>query len=352
MKLPLDGSRRELLVMVALAATLVSLPWLLPLIGGYRELATRIVIWAIFAIGFDLLVGLTGLLSFGHAAMWGTGAYAAGYWLLHGSSDAAIALALGTGAAALLSVVLGFLTLRRQGIYFAILTLAFGEMLYFAALSPLQQWTGGENGLTGLPTARFLGLPLDGDNIYVFVAVIAFVAAYVARRIVRSPYGLILRALRSNDRRLEASGFHVERYKLVVFVVSGIYAGIAGSLYAIYETYVPTESLHWGTSGQVVMMSVIGGLGSLFGPMFGAGLILYLQNVLSAWTEQWLLIQGLIFMAVIAFFPGGIAEAIARLRRPRDARLAEDPRSKASTAPARPKSALRTSPAASPSQGD
>ena len=311
------STRRELAIMAAFAAVLVALPWVLPLIGGYRELATRIVIWAIFAVGFDLLVGLTGLLSFGHAAMWGTGAYVAGYWLLHGSSNAVVALACGAAAATLLSVVLGFLTLRRQGIYFAILTLAFGEMLYFAALSPLQAWTGGENGLTGLPTATVGGIPLVGEAIYAVVAVLAFVALYVARRIIRSPYGVILRALRSNDRRLEATGFNVDRYKLVIFVVSGLYAGVAGSLYAIYETYVPTESLHWGTSGQVVMMSVIGGLGTLFGPMFGAGLILFLQNVLSAWTEQWLLLQGLVFMAVIIFFPGGIADAIRRLRRPR-----------------------------------
>lgn len=336
--------RRELAVMIATAVVLVALPWILPLVGGYRELATRIVIWAIFALGFDLLIGLTGLLSFGHAAMWGAGAYAAGYWLLNGSPDAGIALACGTAVAALLSVVLGFLCLRRQGIYFAILTLAFGEMLYFAALSPLQQWTGGENGLTGLPAARLFGMALDADAMYALVAAIAFAGVYTARRIVRSPYGLILRALRANERRLQATGFHVDRYKLVIFVVSGIYAGIAGSLYAIYETYVPTESLHWGTSGQVVMMSVIGGLGTLFGPMFGAGLILYLQNVLSAWTEQWLLIQGAVFMAVVIFFPGGLAQAARSL-----ARL---PRRKAPAPKPAEQPTLRPQPTPSPSQGD
>ncbi len=300
--------------MAAAGIVLVALPWLLPLIGGYRELATRIVIWAIFALGFDLLVGFTGLLSFGHAAFWGTGAYVAGYWLLHGNANALVALVLGIIAVAIVSLVLGSLTLRRHGIYFSILTLAFAEMLYYASLSPLQRWTGGENGLTGLPTAELFGVPLRGEVVYVAVAFIAFAVLYAARRIAGSPFGLVLRAVRANERRVEATGFNVRRYKLTAFVLSGLYAGLAGSLYAIYETYVPTDSLHWVTSGQVVMMAVIGGLGSLFGPMFGAALLLWLENVLSGWTEQWLLLQGLTFMAVIIFFPGGIAEAVRRVR--------------------------------------
>jgi branched-chain amino acid transport system permease protein len=316
------GRTREASIMAATAVALAALPWVMTMIGGYRELATRIVIWAIFALGFDLLIGLTGLLSFGHAAMWGTGSYVAGYWLLHNGNSAAAALAIGTVVATLLSVGLGLLTLRRHGIYFAILTLAFGEMLYYGALSPLQQWTGGENGLTGLPTAQLLGVEMRGPAIYWVVAAIAFVATYLARRIVRSPYGLVLRAMRSNDRRLEATGFDVQRYKLMAFVISGAYAGLAGSLYAIYETYVPTESLNWVTSGQVVMMGVVGGLGTLFGPMLGAAFLLYLQNVLSAWTEQWLLLQGLIFMAVVIFFPSGFAGVLRRVRGPIKARKA------------------------------
>lgn len=320
---PRNAAAREALIMLALAVVLAVLPWFMTLIGGYQQLATRVLIWGIFALGFDLLVGYTGLLSFGHAAFWGTGAYVAGYCLLHYSPDVVPAILIGTAAVTVISVVLGFLTLRRTGIYFAVLTLAFAEMLYYAALSPLQKWTGGENGLTGLPSPSLAGLSLEGLNMYYMVAVIAFVAVYVARRIVRSPYGLLLHAIRSNDLRLESTGFHVWRYKMMAFVISGIYAGVAGSLYAIYETYVPTDSLYWGTSGEVVMMAVIGGLGTLFGPMFGAALVLYLENVLSAWTEQWLLLQGLIFMAVIIFFPGGCAEGIRRLRARRQRRAAQ-----------------------------
>lgn len=317
-----ERTAREIVIMAAAGIVLALLPWALTAIGGYRELATRIVIWAIFALGFDLLIGLTGLLSFGHAAMWGTGSYVAGYWLLHYSPSAGAALVMGTLVATILSVGLGLLTLRRHGIYFAILTLAFGEMLYYGALSPLQRWTGGENGLTGLPTAELFGMEMRGPTIYWVVAAIAFAAIYLARRIVRSPYGLVLRAMRANDRRLEATGFDAQRYKLMAFVISGIYAGLAGSLYAIYETYVPTESLNWVTSGQVVMMSVVGGLGTLFGPMIGAAFLLYLQNVLSAWTEQWLLLQGLVFMAVVIFFPSGFTGVLGRVRRPRKARRA------------------------------
>jgi branched-chain amino acid transport system permease protein len=328
---PLTGRAREFVVMAASAAVLLALPWLLTFIGGYRELATRIVIWAIFALGFDLLIGLTGLLSFGHAAMWGTGSYVAGYYLLHYGPSAAMALTAGILTAAVLSFGLGLLTLRRHGIYFAILTLAFAQMLYYAALAPLQQWTGGENGLTGLPTAELFGVQMRGPAMYWIVAGVAFVAIYVARRIVRSPYGLVLRAMRSNGRRLEATGFDVQRYKLVAFVISGVYAGVAGSLYAVYETYVPTDSLHWVTSGQVVMMGVVGGLGTLFGPMIGAGFLLYLQNVLSAKTEQWLLLQGLIFMAVVIFFPQGFAGAVRWVR----ARRAPPALAKAQVAPRR-----------------
>ncbi|MBX6322071.1 MAG: branched-chain amino acid ABC transporter permease [Rhodospirillaceae bacterium] len=308
-----DGAAREALLMGAVAVVLLGLPWILPWIGGYRELATRIVIWSIFALGFDILVGFTGFLSFGHAAFWGIGAYFAGYYLLHVTSNVLSAMLVGTAAASLAAVLLGHLTLRRHGIYFAILTLAFAEMFYYAVLAPLQQWTGGENGLTGLPSPTLFGLAFDKDSIHYFVSAWAFLAVYIARRIARSPYGLILRAVRSNEMRLRFTGIDVYRYKVLAFIVSGVYAGLAGTLYAIYETYVPTLSLHWETSGKVVMMAVIGGIGTLFGPMIGAGIVLYLENVLSAATDQWLLVQGAIFMLFVIFLPGGVAEGVRRV---------------------------------------
>lgn len=306
---------REAAVMAAVAAVLIGLPWFLPLIGGYTELATQIVLWGLFALGFDILIGFTGLLSFGHAAFWGLGSYAAGMMLLRVSDDLIPALLVGTLVGGLGSVLLGYLTLRRRGIYFSILTLAFAEMFYYAALSMLQDWTGGDNGLTGIPTARLFGIAMKGEAIYYLIAGVAFVGIYVARRIMRSPYGLILRAIKSNETRVSSTGLDTRRYKLMAFVISGVYAGLAGSLSAVYQTYVPTDALHWTTSGQVVMMAVIGGVGTLFGPMIGAAIVLYLANVLSGVTAQWLLIQGLIFMGFVIFLPGGVVDAGKRLAR-------------------------------------
>lgn len=304
---------REAMVMAAVAVVFVALPWFLPLIGGYSELATRILIWSVFAIGFDILLGFTGLLSFGHAAFFGLASYGAGLMLLRVSSSILPAIVVGLLVAGIISVILGYLCLRRRGIYFSILTLAFAEMFYYAALAPLQDLTGGDNGLTGVPTPEFFGLTMKGLNIYFFVAVFAFIAVYLARRIARSPYGLMLRAIKSNETRLSFTGIDVRRYKMMAFVISGLYAGLAGVLAAVYETYVPTESLHWTTSGEIVMMSVIGGVGTLFGPMLGAAIVLFLENVLSAQTEQWLLIQGLIFMGFVIFLPGGVVDAVRRI---------------------------------------
>lgn len=309
------SARRETGVMAAVALVLVLLYPFLELVAGYGELADKILIWAIFALGFDLLVGFTGFLSFGHAAFWGGGAYIAGLYLLHVSDDVLGAMLIGTGAAAVLALVMGWLTLRRHGIYFAILTLAFSQMFYFLALAPLQDYTGGDNGLTAIPKPTLFGVDLEGQGMYAFLAVITFLAVYAARRIARSPYGLILRAIKSNETRLAFTGIDVGRYKLMAFVISGIYGGLSGTLLAIYERYVPLESLHWATSGEVVMMSVIGGLGTLFGPMIGAGVVLYLENVLSAQLAQWLLLLGLIFMAFVIFLPGGIVEGVQKLVR-------------------------------------
>ncbi|HEX7002763.1 MAG TPA: branched-chain amino acid ABC transporter permease [Trueperaceae bacterium] len=310
-----DSVAREWLIMVIAAAVLLALPWFLVQIGGYRELATRIIIFAIFALGFDLLVGFTGYLSFGHAAFWGVGAYVCGYYMLHFSPNPLIGMLLAVVVVGIIALVLGLITLRRHGIYFAILTLAFAEMFYYAALAPLQQWTGGDNGLTGIPTPDLFGIELQGNAVHLFTCAWALVAIYVALRIRRSPYGLILKAIKANERRLLYTGVDVFRYKVAAFTISGIYGGLAGSLYAIYETYVPTESLRWTTSGEVIIMSVIGGLGTLFGPMIGAGIVLYLENVLSAVTSQWYLILGLIFMAFVIFLPGGVVEAFGRIGR-------------------------------------
>ncbi len=310
-----DSSPRELAFMVVVAIVLLGLPWFLPLIGGYRELATSIVVWGVLALGLDILVGFTGFLSFGHAAFWGVGAYVAGFYLLHYSQNALVAMLVGVAVVAVIALILGLITLRRHGIYFAILTLAFAEMFYYAALAPLQDWTGGDNGLTGIQQPYLFGMALYGQSMYFFACAWALLAIYMARRIKRSPYGLMLRAIKSNETRLTYTGVNVFRYKVMAFTISGLYGGLAGTLYALHQTYVPSESLHWTTSGHVIIMSVIGGFGTLVGPMIGAGIVLYLENVLSAITKEWHLILGLKFMGFVIFLPGGVMEGGRRLFR-------------------------------------
>src|SRR5699024_7914190 len=210
-----------------------------------------------------------------------------GVYPLNGIQNALVSMLFGLIVVVIISLLLGLITMRRRGIYFAILTLAFAEMFYYAVLSPLQAWTGGDDGLAGISTPQLFGsISLSGTALHYFTAAWVILGFYIARRIRRSPYGLILRAIHSNEVRLSYVGINVFRYKLMAFVISGLCGGLAGTLCAIYETCVPAHSLHWTTSGEVVMMSVIGGIGALFGPMLGAGVVLYLENVLSGIAAQ------------------------------------------------------------------
>jgi branched-chain amino acid transport system permease protein len=321
----------ELRIVVGTAMILALFPFVFArmpvvsdLLQGYQSLATLILIWGIFALGFDLLLGYTGLLSFGHAAFWGGAAYAAGVFSQHVSGSPILMVAAGTAFAVLLAWVLGFLSLRRGGIYFAILTLAFAQMMFYMSSSPLAFITGGENGFTGVETAELLGmfaleaeLPsaaglLLGTWLYLFVGVITLICVTLAYRILNSPYGMVFRAIRENEQRAEFVGLNVWRYRLMSFILSGLFAGIAGSLFTIHGTYVPLSSLYWTESGEVVIMTVLGGTGSLFGPMIGAGVYLYVENIVSGGhpfefiAPFWHLILGLVFVVVIWTFPRGI----------------------------------------------
>ena len=313
---------KDLTPVLIVAVLTLSLPLWFSLIGGYGGLMTKIIIWAIFALGFDLLLGFTGYLSFGHAAFFGTSAYATGLMLLHYSNNIIPAMIVALIATLVVALIVGLLTLKRTGIYFSIMTLAFGEMFHTAALSILQDWTGGDNGLTGLPTPLLFGTKMQDLTMFYFAAVIMIVLFYVARRIGRSPFGLMLKAIKSNQTRLEYTGIDVAKYKLSAFIISALYAGVAGSLMVIYEPYVASEFLSWNESGKLVIMSVMGGVGTLFGPMIGAAFMLYFENVVSVLLqEQWLLVLGVLFMGVVIFLPGGFVEAATRLwgllRKPR-----------------------------------
>jgi len=300
------------------------MPVVSDLLQGYQSLATLILIWGIFALGFDLLLGYTGLLSFGHAAFWGGAAYATGVFSQQVSGSPILMVAAGTLFAVLLAWFLGFLSLRRGGIYFAILTLAFAQMMFYMSSSPLAFITGGENGFTGVETGELFGmfaleseLPsvlglLLGTWLYAFVAIITVLCIAFAYRILQSPYGMVFRAIRENEQRAEFVGLNVWRYRLMSFILSGLFAGIAGSLFTIHGTYVPLSSLYWTESGEVVIMTVLGGTGSLFGPMIGAGVYLYVENIVSGGhpvdfiAPFWHLILGLVFVVTIWMFPRGI----------------------------------------------
>ncbi|MDB9753424.1 branched-chain amino acid ABC transporter permease [Oceanospirillaceae bacterium] len=298
------------------ALVALTMPLWFPIMGGYSGLDTKIMIFCIFVVGFDILLGFTGYLSFGHAAFFGISAYVTGIMLKSFSDNIIPAILVAVLAATVVAVIIGLLTLKRTGIYFSILTLAFAEMFDSMAMSMLQKWTGGENGLTGMPTPMLFNLKMQGDTVFYFVTFMAIFLFYMAKRIERSPVGLMMKAIKCNQTRLEFTGINARKYKLLAFVISAVYAAIAGALMVVYEPFVGHEFLGWHQSGEVVIMSVIGGVGTLVGPMLGAGFMLYFENVLSVdLGEQWLLVLGAIFMAVVVFMPGGFMEGIARLKK-------------------------------------
>ncbi|HEU5324064.1 MAG TPA: branched-chain amino acid ABC transporter permease [Methylomirabilota bacterium] len=293
-----------------------------PFLVPYKALATQVLIFGLFALGFNLLYGYTGLLSFGHAAYYGLGAYGTGIALAKlGVGSLWGGLAVGVGAALAGGALIGFLCLRRRGIYFAMLTLAFAQLLYFIGFH-LADLTGGDDGLRGIP-ALPLWLPgvgavgLDSSlAFYYFAFVLVGLAVAALRRILESPFGAVLQAIRENSDRATACGYNVTRVRWLSFVFSAGFTGLAGALDALRLSVVPIESLYWTTSGQAVMMTLLGGAGTFFGPFVGAGLFLVLEERLSLVTESWPLVIGAIFMAFVIFLPRGVwGTVLARLPR-------------------------------------
>ena len=291
-----------------------------PFVVPYKALATPVLIYGLFALGYNLLYGYTGLLSFGHAAYWGLGAYGTGIALarlqigsLWGALGAGLLLA-GVGG-----IIVGFFCLRRRGIYFAMLSLAFAQLLYFIAFH-LADVTGGDDGLrgVGVPPLRLPGVTLALDSslaFYYFAFAVVTLAMLALKRILDSPFGAVLQAIRENSDRAVACGYDIRRIKLLSFVFSALFCGLAGGLDALRLGVVPVESLYWTTSGQVVIMTLLGGAGTFFGPFVGATTFLVLEDRLSVVTESWPLFIGLIFMAFVLFLPKGIwGTLLARLR--------------------------------------
>jgi branched-chain amino acid transport system permease protein len=324
------GDRTGWWVEVAVALFLIGFPALLALFGGGADLGTRILILGLFGIGLDLIFGYTGLLSFGQAAFYGTGGFVTAHLLIaHVIPNTLGALAVGTLVAAVFGALIGALALRQVGIYFAMLTLAFGQLFYFMENSPLRAYTGSENGLPGVPKPS---IPLGGTTLdfsstfgtYVFVAVIYFAGFFIARRIVRSPFGAVLRAIRENPERAQAVGHQISRYKLVAFTIAAAYGGLAGGLLGMFQGYMPPEAFSIDQSGEIIVMTVIGGPGTLIGPLLGAAVWTLLRQELQnidVIAGVWKLILGLVFILLITGFRRGLVGAvIALVRRARPAR--------------------------------
>jgi ABC-type branched-subunit amino acid transport system permease subunit len=346
-----------------------------PFGAGYPDLLQKFVIFGIFAIGFNILFGLTGYLSFGHAAFLGVGSYTAVWTFKLFSMNPVPAIILATILGGAFALLIGFITLRRAGIYFSILTLAFAQMSYNLAYSVLTPITNGETGLqleqsdprlldamlgvdygAALPVSHMFGLNMNqtwtvelmGKDYlfnagFYFSAVILIICFYIAIRIFRSPFGMKLRAVKSNQNRMYYTGLNVRPYTLAAFVISGMYAGLAGGLLAVTDPLAGAERMQWTASGEVVLMTILGGTGTLLGPVLGAGAIKYMEQIFSAFNdgtlrgifdflpewlidpvvsvtglfvgEGWHLTLGLMFMIVVIFLPGGVMEGVTRIAR-------------------------------------
>jgi branched-chain amino acid transport system permease protein len=301
---------------LATLIALIALPFVFPLIGGTYDMMDRILIWGLFGFGFDLLFGFTGLLSFGQAAFYGVGGFTAAYLLTHGFlHNALVALIAGTLLASVLGAVIGALSLRRSGIYFAMLTLAFGEMFYFLDISPLAQLTGGENGLSGVPAAN-LGFGIElrtPEEMYWLIAVLFFFGFLLARRIIKSSFGAILVAIRENSVRAGVLGHDVQKYKLAAFIIAAAYGGLAGGLLGLFQGYMPPDAFYLETSGQLVVQTIMGGAGTLLGPTVGAGVWIYLRSALQQFDiigSLWKMILGVVFVLIVTLFRKGICGGI------------------------------------------
>jgi len=288
-----------------------------PFIGVYPIFMMKALCFAIFACAFNLLLGFTGLLSFGHAAYLGSAAYATGWLVRSAGFSPELGVLAGTLIAAAMGLVVGLIAIRRQGIYFAMITLALAQMIYFICLQA--PFTGGEDGLQGVPRGKLLGLlPLASDLVLYYVVVAVFVAVFLAIiRIVHSPYGQVLKAIRENEPRAVSLGYDVDKYKLLAFVLSTSIAGLAGSLKTLVLGFATLSDAHWSLSGEVVLMTLLGGMGTFAGPVIGAFTIIGLQNFLADRVGSWVtVIIGVIFVVcVVGFRRGFVGELLAWQKR-------------------------------------
>jgi branched-chain amino acid transport system permease protein len=292
-----------------------------PMLGIYPVLAMQLLCFAIFACAFNLLLGFAGMLSFGHAAFFGFAAYVTSWLISANGWGTVVSIVAGVVVAALMGLVIGAIAIRRQGIYFAMITLALGQLVYFLCVQA--PFTGGENGIQGVKRGTLFGLvSLRPDiNMYYFVLAVFIAVFLFIRRIVHSPYGQVLKAIRENEPRAISLGYEVDRYKLLAFVLSAAIAGLAGSLKALTLGLASLTDVLQGTSGEVILMTLLGGTGTFFGPVIGAFTVVGLQNLLADRVGSWVnVIIGAIFVVcVIGFRRGFVGELLAWQRRRKSA---------------------------------
>ena len=304
----LGAPRHHSVVFLAMLALFIAAPFLL-----YPVFIMQALCFALFACAFNLLVGYAGLLSFGHAAFFGSASYVTAHAAKVWGLPPELALLAGAGAATLLGLVFGVLAIRRQGIYFAMITLALSQLIYFYALQ--SPWTGGEDGIQGVPRGTLFGL-IDLSNqmtLYFVVLAIVMGGLLLIYRITHSPFGQVLKAIRENEPRAVSLGYRVDHYKLIAFVLSAALSGLAGSTKVLVVQLASLTDVYWAMSGEVVLMMLLGGLGTVFGPVVGAVFIIGLQDFLSdlgAWVT---IVQGVIFVLCVLLFRRGIVGELARL---------------------------------------
>jgi branched-chain amino acid transport system permease protein len=281
----------------------------------YPVFLMKALCFSLFACAFNLLIGYVGLISFGHAMFFGWASYLAAYGAKVWGLPPELAILAGTATAAVLGIVTGSLAIRRQGIYFAMITLALAQMMYFFALEA--KFTGGEDGIQGVPRGRLFGV-FDLANemtMYAFILIVFLAGFLLIYRIINSPFGEVLKAIRENEQRAISLGYRTERYKVVAFVLSATLAGLAGSLNALVFQLASLTDVHWTMSGDVVLMTLLGGLGTIFGPVVGAFLVIAMENYLAPFGQWVLVIQGAIFVACVLAFRRGIVGELARVLR-------------------------------------
>ncbi|MEE9458352.1 MAG: branched-chain amino acid ABC transporter permease [Candidatus Bathyarchaeia archaeon] len=294
-----------------------------PFLTSSKFVATDILIWGLFALGFNILLGQTGIGSFGHAAYFGLGSYGAALWLMRPYGVRTIiplwlgwgALVSGTGLAVLAALFVGLLGLRRTGHYFALIALAFAQMFYFIFYQNPGGITGGGDGIVNIPTPPILWI--DGVvwrtplTWYYFVMIVVLIAIFVIRKISNSHFGQVLKGIRENEQRISLLGYNVWRYRLASFMISGLFSGFAGSLYALHLNYVGLENLTWLVSGDVFLMTLLGGRGAFFGPLLGAALYIWMKDFFASVTDHWMIPLGIVVVAVIWSYRGkGVYEII------------------------------------------